>query len=283
MNRPPAVYQRIPPSPALRDAVESLWVQEASAAALHGAPAWVMPTGTVELLFHYGERLVHRHGTEHVPMPRCYITGQRTRPVLPVATGRVGIVIASLHPWGAETLFPGTGAIVDGFTDLADIFPAAELCALQDRLFAAPSSADRIREVECFLLEQRAEPGTDPRVVAATRLLAAGRVPATRSVAQELGISPRHLARLFRSTVGLPPKTFSRIMRFQSVLRLRRERGWDWADIAAECGYSDQPHLIREMREFSFRTPTDLPQASGALDRAFNGQGASGYFDTVYL
>lgn len=48
-------------------------------------------------------------------------------------------------------------------------------------------------------------------------------------------------------------------------------------------GYTDQPHLIRQVRQFSSRTPTQLGLQHGALHQAFNGANASGYFGTVYL
>jgi AraC-like DNA-binding protein len=79
------------------------------------------------------------------------------------------------------------------------------------------------------------------------------------AVASELGVSERHLRRVFRETVGVSPKTFSRLVRFQYALRAARENGHrSWADIAAESGYYDQAHLIAEFRELTGVTPKAL-------------------------
>lgn len=277
------VYRRIDPVPALRDVVESVWLQDSEAAIVPSTPTCVVPTGTVELLFHYRDPLVHVEAVGVRRMPRFYITGQRTKPVFTSATGRVGIVIVSLHPWGSEAIFPGTAELVDAYTDLREFVPASVVSVLENRLDEADHDEARVLAVLNFLLRQRASRPTDARIVAAARALATGTQPTISRLSNELRMSRRHFARTFRSTIGLRPKVFSRIMRFQQAMRLRRECGMGWADIAADCGFSDQPHLIREVREFSACSPTEMPRAGTPLDRAFNGSDASGYFDTVYL
>ena len=76
-----------------------------------------------------------------------------------------------------------------------------------------------------------------------------------------MGLSTRRLLDLFEREVGLSPKLFSRLCRFQRAAdRIWRGRGAPaeasgWADMAADCGFADQSHLIREFREFSGVTP----------------------------
>ncbi len=274
------IQLRRPPAPDLADLVESVWVQEADD--VDDRPGCVLPTGTVELLVHYGDRFVHveEHGVES--LPRCYLTGQRTRAVHPAAPGRVGIVIVSLHPWSADVLFPGAGTIVDGYVDLELLAPAANVCELQQRLAEASGADDRVRETEVFLRRQRADRAADPRIVTAARRLAAVGPASVETLAADLGITRRHLARTFGRGVSLRPKQFARILRFQRALRGRRA-GRSWADVALDCGYADQSHLVRDVREFSGRTPGQIAAAPVRPSHVFNGDGASAYFDTVYL
>jgi len=85
-------------------------------------------------------------------------------------------------------------------------------------------------------------------------------------VAERLGWSPRQLEREFRSGVGLSPKAFARIIRFQNLLRLVGEGTLrEWTRLAHEGGYADQPHMVREFREFSGQSPTERqhPVAGG--------------------
>ena len=79
------------------------------------------------------------------------------------------------------------------------------------------------------------------------------------AVADDLGVSERHLRRVFRETVGVSPKAFARLTRFHRALRAAREDGHaSWASIAATAGYYDQAHLIAEFRAIAGVTPRAL-------------------------
>jgi transcriptional regulator GlxA family with amidase domain len=88
------------------------------------------------------------------------------------------------------------------------------------------------------------------------------RTAGTRSVkelAETVALGGRHLERQFRAAVGVSPKLFSRVVRFRRALALlRRPDRPSWPRIAAEAGYFDQAHLIREIRAFAGTTPTAL-------------------------
>jgi len=58
--------------------------------------------------------------------------------------------------------------------------------------------------------------------------------------------------------VGLGPKLLCRILRFQQVFRAVERADKNWARIAADCGYHDQSHLIRDFRQFAGQTPSVL-------------------------
>ncbi len=80
-------------------------------------------------------------------------------------------------------------------------------------------------------------------------------------VVEEVGYSQRHVLGLFRRWVGLPPKQYGRIRRFQQVLGSAANGDGapppdpDWADIAADHGYYDQSHLIRDFQQFAGMSP----------------------------
>jgi AraC-like DNA-binding protein len=78
-----------------------------------------------------------------------------------------------------------------------------------------------------------------------------------RGLARDLGYSQKHLIALFRDHVGLPPKLVARLVRFDRVLHHIKTRGpGNWSAIAAQYGYYDQAHLIRDVRQFTGTTPT---------------------------
>ena len=81
----------------------------------------------------------------------------------------------------------------------------------------------------------------------------------TRDLAAHLGLSQRHFIKVFSNQVGVTPKLFARVQRFQRAADLTRNSPTpDWADIAAACGYFDQSHLIHDFQTFSGLSPTDF-------------------------
>lgn len=72
------------------------------------------------------------------------------------------------------------------------------------------------------------------------------------------GLSQRRFIQVFSEEVGLTPKLFCHVQRFQEVLRRIEIRDRiEWADVALGCGYFDQAHFIHDFRAFSGLTPTD--------------------------
>jgi AraC-like DNA-binding protein len=77
-------------------------------------------------------------------------------------------------------------------------------------------------------------------------------------VAAIVNLSQRHFIHVFSNEVGLTPKLFSRIQRFNRVVRSAAfSDDVDWLDMAMSFGYFDQAHLIHDFREFSGLTPTE--------------------------
>ncbi len=87
-----------------------------------------------------------------------------------------------------------------------------------------------------------------------------------QSISDAVGISKRQLERRFRKEVGFTPKQYSRVFRFRSTaIRMIEEYDMNWANRAAEMGYADQSHLIKEFVALTGRTPKGL---SSSLDDA---------------
>jgi AraC-like DNA-binding protein len=76
-------------------------------------------------------------------------------------------------------------------------------------------------------------------------------------VTDAIGMSQRRFLDRFRNEVGMTPKLFARVQRFQAVIEaVHALHEVDWADIAAQCGYFDQAHFIHDFRAFSGFTPS---------------------------
>ena len=92
-------------------------------------------------------------------------------------------------------------------------------------------------------------------------------------IALDIGWSRKHLASRVKDAIGIGPRCFRRLLRFQKLTALigRHAGPPDWAGLALDAGYCDQPHMNREFREFSGLTPEmyrsrSLPAGGGLVE-----------------
>jgi AraC-like DNA-binding protein len=76
-----------------------------------------------------------------------------------------------------------------------------------------------------------------------------------RDLANAVGWSRRHLSEQFTHTLGLPPKTAARILRFEHACRLLLDTRANFAEVVAHCGFQDQAHMTREWNALAGSTP----------------------------
>jgi AraC-like DNA-binding protein len=248
-------YLETPPHPALEPFVECLWLLEGKTT---GEPQVVTPDGHPELLVHFGEPV-----DQLTPRPRLEPTalffGQLDEPLRLLPRGRLGIAGARLKPEGAWRLVSRASIELAGrATPLEEIWGATG-SDLSESVREAHDGRSRLRALEGALLARlaRAAPG-DPVVETALSTVRRSRgCGSIEHLARTCHLSRRQLERRFKERVGLTPKRYARITRFQNVLRLveRRPR-LSWAAISVVTGYFDQAHLIRDFRAFTGRTPS---------------------------
>ena len=165
------------------------------------------------------------------------------------------------HPGGA---FPflnlPVGELHGLHVSLGDLWGKQASTALVCRLLEARTPETKLRLLEEWLIGIAKHPFKHhPAVAFALREFQ--RDPGILSsayMAERVGFSQRHFIQLFRDEVGLTPKLFCRVQRFQNVIRAVHKRDdVDWADVALSCGYFDQSHFNHDFRQFSGLTPTE--------------------------
>jgi len=126
------------------------------------------------------------------------------------------------------------------------------------------ASASPLRELMAQVRTMSAERGAvarcaaDPRGAARPARLRARHARA-RAGGRALDVSERHLRRLIRRTAGFSPKHLQRVARLGRAIAVAdRQAHPDWAAIAGENGYFDQPHMIEDFRALVGRTPAEL-------------------------
>ena len=136
----------------------------------------------------------------------------------------------------------------------------AEAPWLRDRLRDAPTPAEKFQVLEAALVRRRSAHRTLHAAVryALGRIGRDARIGSVHDVTKETGVSRSYLARLFREQVGITPKLYCRIHRFQRVVRrIAAGAEVDWTDVALAGGYCDQAHFGHEFRAFCGMTPSE--------------------------
>lgn len=166
-----------------------------------------------------------------------------------------------LAPLGAYTLLGLPVNKLGGQpVDLGEVLGATGT-RLGEQLREAPTWCQRFTLLDEFLLSRLdCGPRPSPEVRRAwQRLMASGGSIPVGRIADEVGWSHKHLIPKFRQQIGLAPKTAARLVRFDGVWRhLDAHRPPDWGGLAADAGYADQAHLVRDFRRYTGVTPTEF-------------------------
>jgi len=140
-------------------------------------------------------------------------------------------------------------------------WPAATGGGWVTRSASCRTWTERFAALDDFLLHRIGNgPAPAPEVRWAWRRLVSSDGPVPIGLlARQAGWSHKHLITKFRQQVGLTPKTAARLLRFEHAWRqLGGGEPAHWDRLAADGGYADQSHLIREFREFTGGTPADF-------------------------
>ena len=242
------LYLQRVPKPPLSHFVEVLWLYDGFTVA-HSRER-LLPTGTVELVINLRE--------DQPDFRAPVVAGPHSQHSLLDTAHTASVMGAHFRPGGA---FPFLGVPAGELHNLDVTLEAlwgARAGELRERILAAPTHQARFELLEATLLAAARSFARHPAVAFAVRELSC--VPQARSVGDvidALGLSQRHFIERFRHEVGLTPKLFSRVRRFQEVVRrVHGRREVDWSDLALACGYFDQAHFINDFRAFSGLSPT---------------------------
>lgn len=266
-------YNETPPSAPLAGFVKSYWTLRQSASPVVGLPEPVIPDGCIELIFNLADpfRRYHTDGTIEL-QPRALVAGQMRFGAVIEPTGQVDILGVRFHPAGAFPFFPlPLNELTDQIIDL-DLAWGARGRELSQYIGDARTDEARIAAVERGLMKWLRSCGEDDRLVGlATDLIVRGRgATPIEQLAVKMNLSPRRLERRFLTRVGLSPKSFSRIVRFQHFVNSTLQTpDLDVLGLALLAGYYDQSHLIHECRKFTGKSPTEFFAREHKLSDAF--------------
>jgi AraC-like DNA-binding protein len=257
-------YVRHRPARPLDEFVEYLW-------ALSDSPGHslerIVPSGTLELVINLAEDEIRVYRPGEPVHPRRYpgsvVSGAFAGCFLIDTREHASIMGVHFRPGGA---FPFLGSPADQLADrhvaLEDLWTAGEVTRLRDRLCTA-AGVERFLVLEEALLARLRWPRESERA-ALLALSGMGAGASVADVASRVGLSHRRFIQIFGRVVGMTPKVYLRVERFQRLLALADHMiAPRWAQLAQRCGYFDQSHLIRDFRAFAGLTPAQYGRQRG--------------------
>lgn len=249
-----ACVQFIQPSVCLQQYVRYYWILNCN----ENLDTLTFPIGCPQLIF-------HRRSRFYIPeleaeQARFSISGQVNFSARVQSSGDVETIVVVFYPYAIGTMFniPVSkfyNQEIDGYS-LGD----KSLNILADDIFNAENSQEAVKMIDGWLLSRLEESAiyNFKRVGVSLKQLFTDNTISVESMAQLACMSRKQFERVFFNAVGMKPKEYSCVARFQKSLWLMQNGYRDFADIAYSCGYADQSHYIRECRRYSGTTPAEL-------------------------
>ena len=228
-------------------------------AVVHPVPARAFPL----LEFVFGDRIqvLYPEGSRVDISPRAVLVGPQTHCRSRLRfQGAVECFVIMFQPAGLQSLFPApVQELTDRAYDARSVL-GAFTSQLEQMLGDCKTFPERVRVADSFLLSRTPGAGHANRISAAADwILAAGGNTRIGSLAARLGLSVRQFERCFLQQVGVSPKLFARIVRFEAALDSKaRSTAKSWTDVAHEFGYFDHMHMIHDFEVLTGGTPTRI-------------------------
>ena len=259
-------YRHRVPRPPLDAFIESIWVYQ-NAPQPHALER-ILPNGAAQLIVNLKEDETRLYDPEcpdrYVATSGSVVSGVRSGFQVIDTSEQEYVAGVAFRPGGTVPFIRMPAHEASGAdVPLEALWGRRRATALRERLLESGSIDATLDALEAALHEmwcpQRLHPAVD------FALTAFDRAPLTTSIAavtDAIGLSPKRFIERFKTEVGLTPKRYCRIRRFQRALELsNRGRHVDWTRVAMDCGYFDQAHFIHDFRSFAGLTPTGYQAA----------------------
>jgi len=248
--------------------VENIWYYDGHYASYSREK--ILPDGAIELIIDLDswpkkifddETTTERFRT----VKKAWISGERTRYIV-IGTDNTHMIGIRFRPGGAYPFFGFPISELSEWVTELDLIWGRLIYGIRDQLLEIESPEGKLLRFEAFLLEQVKRSLEPNRAIAFAihQLQHSPQFLAIRDLANQIGITQKHLISQFDRVVGLRPKSFARVSKFHRVLQvIEQKKQIEWASIAYECGYYDQAHFIREFHTFSGVNPSSYLTQKG--------------------
>jgi AraC-like DNA-binding protein len=257
------VYLERTPSPLLRPWIQMLWYCRAPS--VPHRHEHVLPNGCMQIILNLSRSYLtecREDGKVKSRLPRAIVVGTRARYEIVDTTNMEELAGISFQPGGFARLFRERADLFfERSIALDDVWVGSRLT---DRLSEAPTPVEKLRTIEMLLTQLSRLGARRSELVQHAIHVFQDKALSVTQCAWSVGVSERRLSQVFREQVGMGPKMWCRIHRFQAAVRaLHNGVEVPWAELALCCGYYDQSHFANDFRTFSGINPTTYSARRG--------------------
>lgn len=229
-----------------------------------------LPDGNVHIIFDftdYPKYIYDNHTLKEIQSCKnVWFSGFRTEPITIPSGKESEMLVVTFHkgrafPFLCEPLYVLTNVVVD-----AELVLKNEILDLRETLREITPVEQKLTRLEEELLKHYRKSLTENPFVdyAISRIIAAPNQGGLKEIASKVGYSQKHLIKIFKDHVGVAPKEFLKIIRFQKAIQeIEQSESIHWASLALDCGFYDQSHFIADFKAFSGFTPADYLRQRG--------------------
>lgn len=250
-------FQIIKPVRALAPFIRYYWILKDDSAI--PVSERTLPVGCIQLVFHRGMPLFSLSESGTALQPLSFISGHSVGFSDVATTGRLEMITVVFQPYAAKAFLRLPTHLFRGCNVSTDEIEDAELAGLSAQIIDTPDHAACIRLIELFFLRRlSAFSGLNLKRMSAVlvEINSQPQIGISR-LADVACLSDKQFGRVFADYVGTTPKEYIRIVRMQRALFVLQHQPVSFAQVADECGFFDQSHMIKEFKLFSGYTPAE--------------------------
>jgi AraC-like DNA-binding protein len=252
------MFELIKPTEILKNYIKNYCIVEINELIEFLPVERVYPNGNVTLVFHYGSpsKLKKRNSIEYIES-NLVICGQQSSYYDLSLSGRTSMILIVFKPHGVKSFFNlPISELLNENLPLQDLIEN-EAPELEDKLLNSKNNNQRIIYLENFLLKRLILDKDFERVEHAIKMIenSKGQIK-TQNIAQEVCLGIKQFERIFSKYVGVNPKKYTSIIRFQNVIKMKREfKELNMTQLAFDNEYYDQSHFIHDFKNLTDLTP----------------------------
>lgn len=250
-------YREILPRPELSQYIKCYWSIEGNAGTKKQKET-IIPDGSMELIFHYGNLTKNNEGLIKTNPPKAIVAGQLLQHIALLTTGLIGMFGVRFYPFGACKFLRQPLNIFTNSDEFVSEVLKRDGKQLEEKIMESRSDFDRINLIEDFLLKRFTGDNEQFRAIeySVKSIQHSGGCVNINSLVENLGINHRSFNRQFLKTIGISAKALSRVYRFQNAFYLAKSgKVRNLTELSYLSGYYDQAHFIKDFKNFTGSSP----------------------------